>query len=149
MIEGIKIIPLNQIFDERGKVMHMMRNDSSIFSQFGEIYFSVTYPEVVKAWHLHKEMTLNYAVISGAIKFVFYDDRANSKTKGQIQEIFVSPENYSLIHVPPGIWNGFKCVGKDSSILANCSTIPHDQNEIIRKPFNDKQIPYAWDIKYK
>ncbi len=149
MIEGIKTIPLKQIFDERGKVMHMMRNDSELFSQFGEIYFSVTYPGVVKAWHLHKEMTLNYAVVSGAIKFVFYDDRAKSKTKGQIQEIFVSPENYSLIHVPPGIWNGFKSVGKDSSILANCSSIPHDQNEIIRKPFNDNEIPYTWDIKYK
>ena len=149
MIEGIKIIPLNQIFDERGKVMHMMRNDSEIFNQFGEIYFSVTFPGVVKAWHLHKEMTLNYAVVSGAIKFVFYDDRVDSKTKGKIQEIFVSPENYSLIHIPPGIWNGFKSVGNDSSILANCSTIPHDQNEIIRKPFNDSKIPYTWDIKYK
>ena len=149
MIEGIKIIPLKQIFDERGKVMHMMRNDSDIFTQFGEIYFSVTYPGVVKAWHLHKEMTLNYSVVSGAIKFVFYDERVDSKTKGQIQEIFVSPENYSLIHVPPGIWNGFKCVGNESSILANCSTIPHDQNEIIRKPFNDQNIPYSWDIKYK
>ena len=106
--------------------MHMMRNDSDIFTQFGEIYFSVTYPGVVKAWHLHKEMTLNYSVVSGAIKFVFYDERVDSKTKGQIQEIFVSPENYSLIHVPPGIWNGFKCVGNESSILANCSTIPHD-----------------------
>ena len=82
MIEGIKTIPLNQIFDERGKVMHMMRNDSELFSQFGEIYFSVTYPGVVKAWHLHKEMILNYAVVSGAIKFVFYDDREKSKTKG-------------------------------------------------------------------
>ena len=82
MIEGIKIIPLKQIFDERGKVMHMMRNDSDIFTQFGEIYFSVTYPGVVKAWHLHKEMTLNYSVVSGAIKFVFYDEWVDSKTKG-------------------------------------------------------------------
>lgn len=149
MIEGLKIIKLKQIFDERGKVMHMLRNDSEYFSKFGEIYFSVTYPGVVKAWHLHKEMTLNYAVVSGAIKFVFFDDRQNSQTKGEIEEIFISPENYSLIHVPPGIWNGFKSVGKDLSILANCSTIPHDPSEIIRKPYNDTKIPYEWDIKYK
>ena len=31
-------------------------------------------------------MTLNYAVIHGAIKFVLYDDRQNSQTKGEIQE---------------------------------------------------------------
>jgi len=149
MIEGIQINALKQIFDERGKVMHMLRNDSPIFREFGEIYFSVTYPEVVKAWHLHKKMTLNYAVISGSIKFVFYDDRKNSLTQGEIQEIFVSPENYSLITVPPNIWNGFKAVGPETSILANCSTIPHNPKEILRKPFNDKDIPYNWDIIYK
>ena len=38
MIDGVTITPLKQIFDERGKVMHMMRDDSSVFSKFGEIY---------------------------------------------------------------------------------------------------------------
>ena len=38
MIEGVKITPLKQIFDERGKVMHMLRTDSEVFQQFGEIY---------------------------------------------------------------------------------------------------------------
>ena len=74
MIDGVIITPLNQIFDERGKVMHMMREDSEIFSTFGEIYFSCTYSGSIKAWHMHKEMTLNYAVIHGAIKCVLYDD---------------------------------------------------------------------------
>ena len=149
MIEGIKVYPLKQIHDERGKVMHMMRNDSPMFEKFGEIYFSITYPDVVKAWHLHKKMTLNYAVISGALKFVFYDDRKSSSTFGEINEIFISPDNYSLITVPPNIWNGFKAVGPEISVLANCSTIPHDPDEIIRKPFNYNNIPYDWDIVYK
>ena len=35
MIEGIKIIPLKQIKDERGKIMHMLRSDSEIFEKFG------------------------------------------------------------------------------------------------------------------
>ena len=85
MIEGVKITPLKQIFDERGKVMHMLRTDSEIFQQFGEIYFFCTNPGSVKAWHLHKEMTLNYAVIFGEIKFVLYDDRPTSKTKGVVE----------------------------------------------------------------
>ena len=37
MIEGIKITPLKQIEDDRGKVMHMMRNNSKHFVKFGEI----------------------------------------------------------------------------------------------------------------
>jgi dTDP-4-dehydrorhamnose 3,5-epimerase len=149
MIEGVKITPLKQIFDERGKVMHMLRNDSPHFSKFGEIYFSCTYPGAIKAWHMHKEMTLNYAVIYGSIKFVLYDDRNNSSTKKEVQELFISTENYQLVTVPPGIWNGFKGIGTETSIIANCSTVPHTQEEIIRKEYNDNSIPYDWNIKYR
>ena len=149
MIKGVKITPLKQILDERGKVMHMLRNDSPLFTKFGEIYFSCTYPGAIKAWHMHKEMTLNYAVIFGSIKFVLYDDRENSSTKNQVQEFFISTENYQLVTVPPGIWNGFKGIGTETSIVANCSTVQHSKEEIIRKNFNDSSIPYDWSIKYK
>lgn len=149
MIDGVQITPLRQIFDERGKVMHMLRSDSKTFEKFGEIYFSTTYPGVVKAWHLHKEMTLNYAVIYGEIKFVLFDDRPGSKTRGQVQEIYVSPENYNLVTVPPKIWNGFKGIGTQAAIVANCATIPHDPSEIERLDPNSEHVPYSWDLKHK
>jgi dTDP-4-dehydrorhamnose 3,5-epimerase len=149
MINGVKITKLSQIFDERGKVMHMLRNDQDIFSKFGEIYFSYTHPDVVKAWHYHKEMTLNYAVIYGEIKLVLYDDRQESSTKGNLMELYSSPENYNLITVPPKIWNGFKTVGSKLAMLANCSDIPHDDNEVLRKDYQDPSIPYNWNLKIK
>jgi len=149
MIDGVVVTPLKQIFDERGKVMHMLRNDSSVFSSFGEIYFSCTHPGVVKAWHLHQEMTLNYAVIHGEIKFVLFDDRAGSPSRGKIQELFISPENYMLVTVPPLIWNGFKCVGTSTAIVANCATLPHHPDEILRKPPTDSNIPYKWSLEHR
>ena len=149
MIDGVVLTPLRQIFDGRGKVMHMLREDSPVFSRFGEIYFSCTHPGAVKAWHLHKEMTLNYAVIYGEIKFVLYDDRENSPTRGKVQELFISPENYQLVTVPPLIWNGFKGVGNQTAIVANCSTIPHSPTEIERRPPSDQGIPYDWAIKHR
>ena len=149
MIEGVSVTPVQQIFDERGKVMHMLREDSPGFTRFGEIYFSSTHPGAIKAWHLHKRMTLNYAVIYGQIKLVLYDDRAGSSTRGQLQELFLSPENYCLVTVPPLIWNGFKGIGDKSAILANCSTLPHDPTEIERKSPFDKSIPYDWQIHHE
>lgn len=149
MIEGVVVTPLKQYFDERGKVMHMMRSDSPIFDAFGEIYFSCTHPSVIKAWHLHRAMTLNYAVVYGEIKFVLYDDRISSSTRGQVEELFISPENYQLVTVPPGIWNGFKCVGEKSAIVANCATLPHDPDEIERRPPDDPSIPYDWNIVFR
>jgi dTDP-4-dehydrorhamnose 3,5-epimerase len=149
MIEGVTLTPLRQILDERGKVMHMLREDSDVFSKFGEIYFSCTYSGAIKAWHLHKEMTLNYAAIHGAIKCVLFDDRPGSKTRGCVEEYFLSPENYCLLTVPPMVWNGWKGIGGETSIVANCSTMPHDPNEIDRKSVTDPSIPYDWGIKHK
>ena len=149
MIEGVEIIPLKKICDERGKIMHMLRNDSPHFEKFGEIYFSTVYPEVIKGWHIHKKMTLNYAVVKGTIKLVLYDDRKDSKTKGELMEIFMGEGNYCLAKIPPMVWNGFKGVGTEEAIVANCSTIPHDPNEIDRKDPFTKDIPYNWDLKHR
>ena len=147
MINGVKIIPLKQISDERGKIMHMLRNDLDFFTKFGEIYFSTVYPGVIKGWHIHKEMTLNYSVIFGKIKLVLYDERENSPTKGEIMEIFLGPDNYNLVVIPPMVWNGFKGCGTTESIVANCSDIPHKTDEIMRMDPLDNYIPYNWELK--
>lgn len=148
MIDGVVITPLRQFADERGKVMHMLRADAAHFQGFGEIYFSCVHPGAIKAWHIHKKMTLNYAVPHGKIKFVLYDDREGSPTKGEVQEIFMGPDNYCLVTVPPLVWNGFKGVGTETAIVANCASIPHDPDEIERMNPFDPAIPYDWAIRH-
>lgn len=150
MIQGVSIQSLKKIPDERGSIMHMLRNDDPQFTQFGEIYFSTVYPGVVKGWHIHNKMMLNYAVISGAIKLVLYDDRQNSPTKGELMEIFLGQDNYSLVTIPPLVWNGFKGIGTELAIVANFTDIPHDPEEIKRiSPLKNDLIPYNWDIEFK
>lgn len=148
MIDGIVITQLRQISDERGKIMHMLRADDPQFEQFGEIYFSMVYPGAIKAWHLHTKMTLNYAVVVGMVKLVLYDPRPSSPTKGEVQELFLGEENYARVKIPPGIYNGFKGVGTIPAIVANCATIPHDPQEILRLDPYSKEIPYDWDIRH-
>lgn len=148
MIEGVIITPLRQFLDERGKVMKMLSRSDPGFDAFGEIYFSCVYPEAIKGWHVHKHMVLNYAVPHGRIKFVLYDDRDGSRTKGEIQEIFMGPDNYCLVTVPPLVWNGFKGLGNEAAIVANCASIPHDPEEIARLDPFDTSIPYNWQIKH-
>lgn len=147
MIDGVEINQLNIIPDERGMILKMLRNDDPVFKEFGEIYFSVIYPGVVKGWHIHKKMTLNYAVVSGSIKLVLYDNREDSPTKGEVQEIFLGRENYKLVTIPPMVWNGFKGVGTESAIVANCATLPHDPDEIDRMDPFENDIPYDWARK--
>jgi dTDP-4-dehydrorhamnose 3,5-epimerase len=147
MIDGVLVHPLKRLPDERGAVLHMLRADDPHFERFGEVYFSTVYPGAVKGWHLHDRMTLNYAVVTGLIKLVLYDDRAASPTRGEVQEVFVGDSNYVLVRVPPRVWNGFKGIGIAPAIVANCATIPHDPDEITRLDPADPSIPYNWSLR--
>jgi len=149
MIDGVIITPLKKIADERGTIMHMLRKDSSVYKSFGEIYFSTAYPGVIKGWHLHTKMTLNYAVVQGMIKLVLYDDRKGSKTKGELMELFVGEENYCLVTIPPHVWNGYKTIGIKTALVANCATHPHEAGEMKRLDPNSTSIPYRWEIIFK
>ncbi len=143
-IEGVSIVPLRRIPDERGTIFHMLRSTDPHFLQFGEIYFSSIYPGVVKGWHLHREMTLNYAVIVGMVKLVIYDDRDGSPTRGNLMEIFMGHHNHCLVQVPPDTWNGFKGIGTTEAIVANCCTHPHDPARSRRLDPYDNPLPYDW-----
>jgi dTDP-4-dehydrorhamnose 3,5-epimerase len=147
MIDGVQIYPLKRIPDERGTIMHMLRVTDPHFQQFGEIYFSTVYKGVIKGWHWHREMTLNYACIFGRVKLVLYDDRPISTTQGELMEIFLGPDNYSLVIIPPEIWNGFKGMSDPYAIIANCCTHTHDPSRSKRLDPLSNHIPYDWSIK--
>ncbi len=148
MIEGVAVVPLRRIPDERGTVHHMLKRTDPHFIEFGEIYFTTVYRDVIKGWHRHREMTLNYACINGRIKLVLFDDREGSATRGELMEVFLGPDDYSLVVIPPGVWNGFKGMD-ETSIVANCCTHPHDPSRSDRlDPFvND--IPYDWEVRHQ
>ena len=149
MIDGVAVRPLRRIPDERGTIMHMLRADDPHFDRFGEIYFSQVYPGIVKGWHRHRRMTLNYAVVTGMIKLVLYDDRPPSPTRHELMELFIGDEQYALVTVPPLVWNGFKGIGTGPAIVANCATEPHDPAEIERLDPASPRIPYRWDVRHR
>ena len=93
-------------------------------------------------------MTLNYAGVFGRIKLVIYDDREGSSTSGELQEIFLGPDDYSLVIIPPDLWNGFKGMSDPCAIVANCCTHPHDPSRSQRLDPVDNEIPYDWAVRH-
>ncbi|MEW6434439.1 MAG: dTDP-4-dehydrorhamnose 3,5-epimerase family protein [Myxococcota bacterium] len=147
MIDGVIVSPRRIIPDDRGKVMHAMKATDPEFEKFGEAYFSTIFPGIVKGWHLHKEMIINYVVPVGMIKLVVYDDREGSRTKGELNEFYIGQDNYQLVKVPPFLWNGFACVGPTPALVLNVASIPHDPGEIVRLDPHKSHIPYDWTVK--
>ena len=146
MINGVKIIQLKKIPDERGTVYHMIKASNGHFTGFGEIYFSKIYPNAVKGWHKN-DAVLNYVCVVGSVKLVIYDNREGSVTRGEVQEIFIGEDNYCLVQIPANVWDGFKAIGGKTAMICNCCEKEHGKFKSKRvDPYNN-DFPYKWKRK--
>jgi len=149
MIDGVKIKKLKVIPDERGRLMEMLRKDDELFTKFGQVYLTTTYPGAVKAWHYHKLQTDNVCAVEGMIKLVLYDNRSRSRTKGELNELFIGIHNPVLVQIPAGIYHGWKCMSDNEALVINCPTEVYDYkhpDEYRIDPYT-KKIPYDWSRK--
>ena len=151
MIDGVKLIPLVQHCDDRGRVMEILRKDDPHFPGFGQAYFSSIYPGVIKAWHAHQKQTDCISVIYGMAKIGFFDDRPGSPTKGKTHSIVVGEHNRVLLQIPPGVFHGFKAISPDEVLLINLpSESYHRKNpDEIRRPWNDPAIGFDWETQFR
>ena len=151
MIEGVKIKQLQRHADERGCLTEILRRDDEIFAEFGQIYATVNYPQVVRAWHYHKKQDDFFAVVKGMAKAVLYDAREGSPTKGEVNEFFLGEQNMILLRIPVGVYHGYKTVGDETAILLNLPTRTYDPSDPdeYRLPWDSPEVPYDWAIVMK
>ena len=141
-IDGVLVSPLKIIQNVRGDVLHGIKNSDSGHFGFGEAYFSIVLPNLIKGWTRHREMILNLIVPSGSIRFVIYDDRESSKTLNCFQEVILSRKNYFRLTIPPMLWVAFQGLQKGENILLNFANLPHDDKEVDKKDLYD--FSYIW-----
>ncbi len=142
-IEGVILTPLKQIKKEEGSIYRALKKNEISFHGFGEAYFSFINLNQIKAWKIHSKMWLNLIVPFGSIKFVLFDQRENSKTKGIYFEIMLDPEiNYKRLTIPPGVTFGFKGIGDGVNLVLNVANIEHDPDEVYN--FDLELIKYNW-----
>ena len=110
--------------------MEILRADEQeLFSRFGQVYVSATYPGVVKAWHCHERQTDNFACIAGMIKLVLVDTRADSPTRNVINEFFIGALNPTLVQVPKLVYHGWKCISPEPSLVINVPDEPYNRDD--------------------
>ena len=90
MIDGIEINELKIIENKNGNILHFLKNNEKSYKGFGEVYISTIKSNSIKAWKKHKKMTCNFIVPKGKIKIVVFDDRLDSISYNEIQEINLS-----------------------------------------------------------
>lgn len=141
-ISGVLVTRLKTIHHPKGPVLHCMRCSDAGFTGFAEAYFSSVIQDEVKAWKRHRRMTLNLVVPAGEIKFVIYDDRPGSASRGEFGQIRLSPDNYQRLTLPPMLWFGFQGLGEGLNLLLNIADVEHDPDEVDGLPIGG--VDYEW-----
>ena len=126
VIQNATLVPLSRIAGSSGAVMHALKVSSPGFVGFGEAYFSEIHEGAIKSWRRHNRFTLNLVVPRGEVRFVLYDDRADTTS---FTEYHVGKNNYARLTVPPGLWMAFRGEGPGTSLILDITDGEHDPAE--------------------
>ncbi len=141
MLKGIIIKPLKRHVDERGSFTELMREDwKDILNEdhFVQANFSISYPNIIRAWHRHlKGQTDYFIVLKGALKICAY----NQETK-ELNETISTGQNPQIVRVPGHYWHGFKVIGNETAFLLYFTTklYNHQNPDEERRPWNDQTL---------
>ncbi len=149
LIDGVAVRSAKVIPDERGRLGEIMRVDDPWFEKFGQVYFTTTYPGVVKAWHYHKKQIDHIYVMKGMVKVALYDERSDSHTHGTVNELYLGEYCPGLVRVPSGVYHGWMCISEAEAYIVNVVSEPYNYSEPdeSRVHPHDNHIPYDWSRK--
>jgi dTDP-4-dehydrorhamnose 3,5-epimerase len=148
-IDGVKLKQLRVVADERGWLTEILRaDDAEMFTKFGQVYVSATYPGVVKGWHYHRKQVDNFACIAGMVKLVLIDTRVGSPTEGTVNEFFIGVQNPVLVQVPSLVYHGWKCISVEPALVVNVPNelYQHDEPDEYRLDPHGS-LAYDWSRK--
>ncbi len=146
MLPGIKIQELKRNIDERGSFAEIFREDwKDLLGQekVAQANLSSSFPGIVRAWHRHNRGQIDhFVVLKGALKICAYDDRPDSHTKGELDEIVLSEEKLQVLRVPGFYWHGTKTLGVKPSMTVYYVNQLYDAKnpDEDRRPWNDPVI---------
>ncbi|ATZ61222.2 MAG: dTDP-4-dehydrorhamnose 3,5-epimerase [candidate division WS2 bacterium] len=146
MLPGVRVYDIKKNIDERGFFAELLRLDWKDFVEddnIVQVNLSMSCPGVIRAWHRHSRGQVDYiCAVKGSLMVCAYDDRKNSKTKGQLDEIILNSEKLQIVRIPGFYWHGTKCIGNEPSLVLYNVTKLYDYEEPNeeRKAWNDPSI---------
>jgi dTDP-4-dehydrorhamnose 3,5-epimerase len=148
LIDGVRIREARTIPDDRGTIC-VAYDPRWDFSEERMVYaYEVTIrPGAVKGWIVHETYDDRLFLSAGSVKWVLYDDRPDSSTRGLVSELFFDQHHRSLLRIPRGVWHAVQNIGGEDSRMINFPTAPYDYEnpDKTRLPLDTESIPYSFE----
>lgn len=153
IVDGVRIEPAQTWPDDRGYFLEVHRSGCGLASHFSaatsQVSATVTYPNVVKAFHYHLHQYDCWTVVKGMIQVALADLRTDSPTFGQRNTIYVGELRPLHILIPPGVAHGYKVIGTEPAVLVYVTSRFYDPSDERRIEFDDARLNYDWQTQHK
>lgn len=134
--------------DHRGELAELFRLDWGFHPEpvTTVVYVGVR-PGAVKGWHLHETFDDRNLVVAGFTRWVLYDDREGSPTRGWLQVVTITERNRGLLFIPRGVWHAVQNLGTADAVLVNLPTEPYDhaRPDKVRMPLVNDLIRFDFE----
>ena len=153
LIEGVKIQPFALWPDDRGYFLEVARLGQGLVQDYPfettQVSAALTYPGAIKAFHHHRYQTDVWAVVQGLFQVALVDLRAESRTFGVKNTLYVGQMRPWQILIPPGVGHGYKVVGTTPAMLVYLTDRLYDPADEGRTAHNEPGINYDWELQHK
>lgn len=148
LIEGVVIQHRVTHPDDRGTLCEILGphnpvNDAPIVY----VYQFTIRPGKCKGWHIHYLHDDRIFLSQGTLKVVLYDNRPDSATYRQINEIYRTDLDRTVMVIPRNVFHAHENVGTTEALCISMPTraYQHGDPDVYRLPIDTDQIPYKFE----
>jgi len=148
LIDGVVVRYQRPIEDRRGEILEVYRPSWGVHdAPLVYIYQVRIRPGAIKGWVKHEHQEDRLSFLAGALRWVLYDDRPGSPTRGLLNDLVFSERNAALLVIPRGVYHAVRNIGTTDAIFLNLPTRPyfHDDPDKLRLPLKNSVIPFDFD----
>ena len=149
-IDGLLIRELRTLPDERGELCELYRSVWDIHdASVQHAYLATVRPGMVKGWVMHRSQEDRIAVLFGAVRWVWFDERPESPTSGNVVELTITERNRSAFVTPANVWHAVENVGETDAAFINMPSRPynHEDPDKYRLPLENDLIPFSFGAR--
>lgn len=147
LIAGVQVKEVKHVLKDNGYLTEVWRDDWNLEpSHVGQVFQAVIEAGGISAWHVHRAAVDRLFANHGQMKFVLYDARPESSTRGRINVFRCGSGRPMLIVVPSGVWHGVQNLGTTPALLLNLPDRPYryEAPDHWRLPPDTDRIPYSF-----
>jgi dTDP-4-dehydrorhamnose 3,5-epimerase len=148
VIDGVRLREVRHVPKLTGHLTELYRRDWQLDAGAVDQVFQVALlPGRVSAWHAHDQTVDRLFVVEGTVRIVLFDRRADSPTRGLLNEFRLGEHRPGMLLVPPRVWHGVQNIGGAQARLLNMVDKAYDYAapDHWRVPADTPDIPHRWD----